>query len=75
MWNRNIPSVILPAESIVNGIHMFTGVSVNDSGGYSCTARVFYNGTSHSPVTDSAVSGEGSTTLDVKCKNIIMYPL
>uniref|UniRef100_A0A1X7SW01 Ig-like domain-containing protein n=1 Tax=Amphimedon queenslandica TaxID=400682 RepID=A0A1X7SW01_AMPQE len=67
MWNRNLPSIILPAAmNTVNGTHMFTGVSVNDSGAYACTARVFYNGTSHSPVTDSAESDTGSTTLNVK---------
>uniref|UniRef100_A0A1X7UYG7 protein-tyrosine-phosphatase n=1 Tax=Amphimedon queenslandica TaxID=400682 RepID=A0A1X7UYG7_AMPQE len=69
MWSRSLPSIILPAAmNTVNGIHMFTGVSVNDSGAYTCTARVFYNGTSPSYmyVTNSAVSDGDSTTLDVK---------
>ena len=72
MWNRSIPSIILPAASTVNGSHMFTGVSVNNVGAYICTAIVFYNGTSHSNVVDSSVSGGDSTTLNVKCKNKIL---
>ena len=69
IWSRILPSSIFTAMNSVPYTARLDRVNTGQSGDYTCTARVFYNGTQYSPVIDSDVSAGATTTLMVQSNN------
>ena len=68
IWSRILPSSIFTAMNSVPYTARLDDVTTGQSGDYTCTARVFYNGTQYSPVINSNIS-TGATTLMVQSNN------
>ena len=69
IWSQNLPSSNLTAMNPVSYTTRLDRVNTSQSGDYTCTARVFYNGAQYSPVIDSDVSAGVTTTLMVQSNN------
>ena len=69
IWSRILPSRILMAMNPVSYTTRLDRVNTSQSGDYTCTARVFYSGTQHSPVINSNISAGATTTLRVQSNN------
>ena len=69
IWSQNLPSSNLTAMNPVSYTTRLDRVNTSQSGDYTCTARVFYNGAQYSPVINSNISAGATTTLMVQSNN------
>ena len=66
--DRDLPSKTVTAASSKTVSRTLNSVTISQAGVYSCSARVFYNGTSSSYVTNSGTSSVVTATLRVTSK-------
>ena len=70
---RDLPSKIVTAASNKTVSRTLNSVTINQAGVYNCSARVFYNGTLSSYVTNSTISSTMSAILTIISEFLTAY--